>query len=172
MSSISLWVLLREGTREGAIIHPCYWHLHCLYTSKSCCKTLSCGDGIEGAFYDHLSWMVLSNVKVRKRGYAILESTRLWLKTQLWPNDGTISPDYVINCQNELRLPVILWKPGCINSQCWKFTQQNSLVSKVQQTTGNQEMVIKVCRTSRFAQTFLFLFLMAHISGGLRNTGL
>lgn len=55
MSSIFLWLLLREGSREGAVIHPCYWYLHCLYTSESHCKTLSHGEEVEGASYDHLS---------------------------------------------------------------------------------------------------------------------
>lgn len=150
------------------IIHPCYLYLYCLYTSESCWKTHSCGDGIERGFYDNLSWLVLNNVKVWKSGYAILESTSLAeIETQWWYNHPWLC--HSLSKWSEAGSDS---SKAWLYSQCWKFTQQNSLVSKVQQTTRNQEVVIEVCRTSRFAQALLFLFFMACISGGFRNTGL
>ena len=93
MLSMSLSFQLRQGSREEADILLCHWYLHCLHTSETHCKTIPYGGATERTFYDHLSWMVLHNAKVRISGYAILENTSLWQKWR--PNNGITSPDYV-----------------------------------------------------------------------------
>ena len=177
MLSISLRFQVRQGSREEAVFLLCYWYLHCLHTSETHGKTTSYGDAIERTFYDHLSWMVLSNVKLRISGYAIMENTSLWLK--LRPNNGITSPDYVGIIKMSWGWQWFFKSSAVqIFGVELNFTKVNTQKksSRIDQTRRNLYYTTKwwarSVETVRSAQVLFFLLLMVHISVGLRNTDL